>query len=192
MNVSITLQSNLRDMGLGTVLQASQVLLAVAISLVPLYYQRMSIFSHQSKEAIDRLSSNLPRDTITIDVYDDNKEEEVEEELDLRWVEINECGFGKIVDIIKNEGVESGQSWSDEFIESISLIGVADGSTDAVGAYTEDLGRVVAGPQAVMYIEYTDDSREIVLYEPFAANRVRNMIQLKGWVRERLRKRTTL
>lgn len=166
-------------MNLGSALQAGQALLAVAIALAPMYYQKISIFACKSEKAIQRLSSESPRDTTIVEG----------EEIELRWVESDEPGFGEIIDIIKNEGVESGEVWVDDFPESISQIGVADGPKSAVKEYVGELG-FVPTPIAVMYIEYTDDNREIVAFEAFAPNRVRNALQLKRWTKERLRKRS--
>lgn len=66
---------------------------------------------------------------------------------------------------------------------------MADGPKPAIEAYISDVG-FAPTPIAVMYIEYTDDNRELVAFEAFASNRVRNALQLKRWTRERLRKRS--
>lgn len=87
-------------MNLGSVLQAGQALLAVAIALAPMYYESVSIFACKSERAIERLSSESPRDTTIVEGN----------EVRLRWIENDEPGFGEIIDIIKNEGFESGGS----------------------------------------------------------------------------------
>lgn len=162
------------------ILQIFQVIFAVAVTVVPLYYRRHSLYACRSRKAIGKLTSEDPRSIKIIDG----------DELDLRWVEKGETGFDEIMDAVKKEGVSSGDVWTDDLSGEVSKVGLVDGSQSPLQTYVGFEAGTAAGPQAALYVEYLDGSRELLNFRAFDANSVRGLVNLKSWIDERLRERS--